>query len=144
MACRLSHSFKDLTLDEVENKLCAQVIEGMSAAEAGVQSEIRAYRSRPPSSGDNDARDKEIRNQLLAAHMQAFLSQLAELCDMMEDNQNKRGLMIIKQAILHLQFLRDPKYFPLLCVVWSPARPRMCVCVCVVSCASCARVRACA
>lgn len=106
---RLSHSFKDLTLDEVENKLCAQVIEGMSAAEAGVQSEIRAYRSRPPSSGDNDARDKEIRNQLLAAHMQAFLSRLAELCDMMEDNQNKRGLMIIKQAILHLQFLRDPK-----------------------------------
>jgi hypothetical protein len=103
-------------LDEAENRQCAQVIEGMSAAEAGVQREIQAYRSRPASSG-NDARDKEIRNQLLAAHMQAFLSRLAELCDMMEDNQNKRGLMIIKQAILHLQYLRDPKYFPLLCVV---------------------------
>jgi hypothetical protein len=119
LAHRLSHSFQDLTLDDAEREHCKQVIRGMSEAEEAVQREVQAYRRGSKSS---EVVKVDARNQLLAQHMQTFLSHLAELCDMMEDNQNKRGLLIIKQAILHLQQLRDPKYV-------IPFNPCVCVCV---------------
>ena len=103
-------------MDQEEEGHCKQVIEGMVQAEASVQRELRAYRAPPPGF------DKEACKQVLAKHMQAFLARLAELCDMMEDNQNKRGVAIIKHTVLVLEYLCDPKYtlqpLLLLCVVW--------------------------
>ncbi len=93
-----------MTLDQEEEGHCKQVIEGMVQAEASVQRELRAYRAPPPGF------DKEACKQVLAKHMQAFLARLAELCDMMEDNQNKRGVAIIKHTVLVLEYLCDPKY----------------------------------
>jgi len=84
----------------------------MTLAESNLQREVQAYRGRVVGF------DREACNERLAQHMQAFLGRLAQLCDMMEDNQNKRGVLIIKHTVMVLQYLCDPKYVAL---SWSLA-----------------------
>jgi len=99
---RLARSFQELTLDEAEHAQCKKIIDDMNVAEQGIYAMIQ---------------DREIgsqtrleRHKRIAAHMHAFLSGLGDLGDMMEANQNKRGLLLVKQAIIQLQHLRNPEY----------------------------------
>ncbi len=107
----LSQSFLELTLDEQENIKAREVINGMEKAEKELDSLIRGYAASRLTIDERERlKLKEERNKKIALNMTIFFEKTADLCDQMEENQNKRALMMIKQAVQHLQILRDPRY----------------------------------
>lgn len=96
---RLSSEFIDLTLDDIERQRAQSVVNQLANSERELRSIFAAH-------GGGKLPDDLA--QKVASHMRNILERIADLTDMMEDNQNQRGLRTVKQAFESLVLLRDP------------------------------------
>jgi len=89
-------SFVDLTHDQAERERALAVISALSRAEANLS---QYFTPIPRFNVDEATREAVSRN------MGVFLEKLADLCDMMEENQLTRGVLIVQQALKFMEML---------------------------------------
>jgi len=89
-------SFVDLTHDQAERERALAVIAALSRAESNLS---QYFTPIPRFNVDEATREAVSRN------MGVFLEKLADLCDMMEENQLTRGVLIVQQALKFMEML---------------------------------------
>ncbi|KAL6068601.1 hypothetical protein QOT17_008024 [Balamuthia mandrillaris] len=99
----LTHQFIELTLDEAERDAAANLAKAMSKTLEKLQTDFEAAK---PQCQNGEASIEENLKISIIENMQLFLANMVEIAVLMEENQIKRGIETVKQALQALQRLR--------------------------------------
>ncbi|KAL6080118.1 hypothetical protein QOT17_000497 [Balamuthia mandrillaris] len=100
---RLTHRFMELTLDEAERDAAAELANAISNTLAKLQTDFEAAK---PQCQNGGANIEESLKKSIIQNMQLFLANMVDIAVLMEENQIKRGIETVKQALQALQRLR--------------------------------------